>query len=112
VTDTPAIDTAKLLDELAAHHVCACGNCRKVLEDALAEFQRLTAEGCIHWYMTHVTVHATIAAMIFNDHFDAGLRQQVLAEHFIAEPMLDYIREQLEAIDAANALLREGGKPN
>lgn len=107
------------LDHLAECHVCGCGSCKKAVEDALADFQKLTGEGCIHWCMTRVTINAVIVNLIVNDPRVAFAdrqaiveRQQRLQDNFVDERTLDYIIEQIEAIDGANALKSEGGKPS
>ncbi len=112
-------DKPNPLDALAHVHVCGCGSCKKAVEDALAEFQKLTGpEGCIHWYMTRVTINAVIVNLIANDPRVPDVAQRIverqsrLQEHFVTDEMLAYLMEQIEAIDAANVLRAEGGKPN
>lgn len=107
------------IDHLAGVAVCGCGDCQKAVKDALAEFQRLSREQCLHWYFTQVTLHAIIVNLITNDprvksEYRQSIvgRQQELQEHFITDDMLQYLMEQVVAIDAANALASEGGKVN
>jgi hypothetical protein len=107
------------LDHLAEHHVCGCGSCKKAVEDAIAEYQKLTSEGCQHWYFTRVTINAIIVNLITNDprvpHEVVAqiiARQASLQDRFVEEGTLDWIEEQVTAIDAANMLKAEGGKPN
>jgi hypothetical protein len=111
VTDT--------IDHLKDVRVCGCGDCKQAVEDALAEFQKLSGDKCLHWYFTQITLHAVIVNLIANDprvpddYHDAIVeKQHRLQEHFITDDMLKYIMQQVEAIDAANALKAEGGKPN
>jgi hypothetical protein len=102
------------IDHLKDVRVCGCGDCKQAVEDALAEFQKLTEEGCVHWYMTRVMIHAIIANLIVQDPRIEGRAERLVARQdelgltLLSEETL----QQVEAIDAANALKAEGGKVN
>ena len=106
MTDAPQTTADPYAETLTHDPVCACGSCRQLLDETLAEFQAMIAkdEKCLHWIAGKAAAWSAIAYILLLGDQEQNPKDQIvhrldrLALLYGDDSAVMYTAEQVAAI--------------